>query len=55
MTFFFTHVLFSFRVAAIDIQFVRIALNRSYKRIYCYNTDKIIGTVVQSCKTKAER
>ena len=45
-------MLFSFRIAAVDIQFVRIALHDSYKRVYFYTTNKLIGTVVQSCETK---
>ena len=48
----FVHALFSFRIAALDIQFVRIALHHSYKRVYFYTTNKLTGTVVQSCETK---
>ena len=27
-------------------------MNDSYKGVYCYTTDKLIGIVVQSCETK---
>ena len=48
----FAHLLFSFRIAVLDIQFVRIAQHHSYKRVYFYTTNKLTGTVVQSCETK---
>ena len=27
-------------------------MNDSYKGVYCYTTDKLIGIIVQSCETK---
>ena len=39
----FAHALFPFRITVLDVQYVRVSLNHSYKRVYCYTRNKPIG------------
>ena len=39
----FAHALFPFRITVLDVQYVRVSLNHSYKRVCCYTRNKPIG------------